>query len=1339
MKNKWLIGALSCVMATTLCLGIAACGGNGTSDEEIAQSGITMLNGIYLDGEGKVRDYETPADYLILSRTKVGDEFYSVNWSVTSETENIGQYVKIGTEADESARYTVEITRATFDIEYTLTASITVGNATKTADYGHKIPKKSAEDSATASLSFETTASRVSQTATQQVWKSNGITFTNDKASSSSDIVDSKNPVRLYKGSKVTIEFPGIRKIDFHSEDDQYKYYTNLKGNLTAAFSESELSFDDENFIASLTLATPSDKVEFVCSAGQARLFSIDVEVKEGGLSDAEKLSAAKSSLKFEQVNYFMADTVTLPTEHDGATLTWELKGTSEYVSVENGTLKVTSLPADETEVTLIAHLTLNEEKDDKELSIKLLPTPTLTNDGTATKPYTAAEAKSIAKLVDADGFFSLAGEAKAVYIHGYVIAAGEWNGDFNNWTNVYIADSKTAQTTDEGALIVYRLVADGTLLAQEEAALKVGAEITVLGYLQNFKGNTPEVAAHGSNNVTATAYNYVDDRTADQKITDSLAAVPATLIVSATGETALPATTEPEVTFTWALKDGEKLPQGTAFADGKLTVTTLPAADTTVKFVVTAKLTGATDQTKEISVTIKAEGAVAECFTPITAPAAGSDYYLAMDIKGVWYYSTGAKSGNYLGTTTDISKAAKVTLAASGSGWTLVTNGKYIEFESSTSGTKTYVNIMLKDSQTTGKVWTWNEEHSVFTMDEGGETYFMGTFDDYTTFNSAKISFITNDNEYIGKIGTYTGTVEPEPELPDPTKGTEIVADGATVFDFSDVAVAEANDYSEMSETAILAAFDNFEGLTLTKSKIYAGNNNATSGPSDYRSAGGFLRMGSGSANGTLTLTFTKDITKIQILCLGWSASDTIAIDGFNPATIGNTAQVAYTYTLTEAVKSFTITTAKRALIFKIAVTFADGSTVDPEPEHVHKYTYEYNEGEWTHTGTCNEAGCDETTVTAECTPAYNICPDCKHEFTQDEILTKLFASKADTTMKGTYSLTGKVLRIDTAYASNFGNVTFTMKVGDKEIQCFREKSSHSATVKPGDTVTVQGTLKHYYNGTKEFDTGCEITNLTVGELTNAEKVSEALRAVTLPASTAEDITLPESTIEGVTFSWESDTVTSIKVEDGKLKVTQTAESVSVKITLTATCGTDATDTKEFTVIVDAKLAEGSETAEMKYSGSTTNMKGDNGNNATTVGLDEEIFNITSEKLSGNNQVGLNAKGQIRLYKSESVKLHINISAQYKIISIKVTLTSDSPAKMDNLKVVVGTDTVTGTGMNADKTVATFAVDGAKVSLSNTHGSSQIYIESIEIVYAPVSATVQAPAQVAILPGKQF
>lgn len=67
-----------------------------------------------------------------------------------------------------------------------------------------------------ATLSFADMAQRTSYSASQQVWEQNGITFTNDKASSTNAVADYANPVRLYKSSNIKIEATReISKIEF--------------------------------------------------------------------------------------------------------------------------------------------------------------------------------------------------------------------------------------------------------------------------------------------------------------------------------------------------------------------------------------------------------------------------------------------------------------------------------------------------------------------------------------------------------------------------------------------------------------------------------------------------------------------------------------------------------------------------------------------------------------------------------------------------------------------------------------------------------------------------------------------------------------------------------------------------------------------------------------------------------------------------------------------------------------------------------------------------------------------------------------------------------------------
>lgn len=95
----------------------------------------------------------------------------------------------------------------------------------------------------------------------------------------------------------------------------------------------------------------------------------------------------------------------------------------------------------------------------------------------------------------------------------------------------------------------------------------------------------------------------------------------------------------------------------------------------------------------------------------------------------------------------------------------------------------------------------------------------------------------------------------------------------------------------------------------------------------------------------------------------------------------------------------------------------------------------------------------------------------------TEDEIIAAAFALGNGESLEGTYSLTGEVTEIVTAYNSSNKNITVNMKVkGDKIVQCYRMKADSADSPKVGDVITVTGSLKNY-KGTVEFDTGCTYT----------------------------------------------------------------------------------------------------------------------------------------------------------------------------------------------------------------------------------------------------------------------
>lgn len=114
----------------------------------------------------------------------------------------------------------------------------------------------------------------------------------------------------------------------------------------------------------------------------------------------------------------------------------------------------------------------------------------------------------------------------------------------------------------------------------------------------------------------------------------------------------------------------------------------------------------------------------------------------------------------------------------------------------------------------------------------------------------------------------------------------------------------------------------------------------------------------------------------------------------------------------------------------------------------------------------------------------------------TPEEILNAAYALEEGATLEGgSYTLTGVITSVDTAYSEQYKNVTVTIQVGDmadKLIQCFRLKGDGAADLKVGDKITVTGSICNY-KGTVEFNSGCTFVPV-------ADETTEA------PSTTAPD-----------------------------------------------------------------------------------------------------------------------------------------------------------------------------------------------------------------------------------------
>ena len=99
----------------------------------------------------------------------------------------------------------------------------------------------------------------------------------------------------------------------------------------------------------------------------------------------------------------------------------------------------------------------------------------------------------------------------------------------------------------------------------------------------------------------------------------------------------------------------------------------------------------------------------------------------------------------------------------------------------------------------------------------------------------------------------------------------------------------------------------------------------------------------------------------------------------------------------------------------------------------------------------------------------------------TPEKILEAALALRPGESLQDEVSLTGKVIDIETPYSPEFANITVNIRVNDVYIKCYRMTGNYLDRINPGDVLGVKGIIKNY-NGTIEFDIGCELTKLIAG-----------------------------------------------------------------------------------------------------------------------------------------------------------------------------------------------------------------------------------------------------------------
>ncbi len=509
MKNKWLIGLLSGALAVTLGMGLVACGGDGETktDAEIAKEAINTVKILY------DKDASTPKDYTVIGQTTVADTTYPITWTVSSDTSNIGDYVKVGTMDASTKLVTIGITQGEEVVNYKLKASVTVGEATESAEFEKNIPAKAVvkNDGSEANPFTVTDARAIGESL------ANGEFYQ----------VDGKNARVHIKGIVVN---PGSFKAasgnypdelervfiadDIEAEEaDQVKIQYILFNDVmeNPGNSTNPLGKGDEivvwGFIERYNDATTIYYAK-EDDAGETEYPEI-TSWKKAEKTDADRVAEAKEDLKIGETEYRVIGTFgTLPAKQGDATITWALKATSDALEIADGKLTVKNLPETDAKATLVATITYGAASDTKEFEVTVGKAPATAHEGTQNDPYTVADLFTKSKAIVGNDYLGGKDQPTQIYAEGYVVKVDGWGEQYSNWTKVYIADSLDATSADQ--VQVYRLGLDGTYL-KAEADLVVGAKITLCGYLQKYNGK-PEVSNSGDTNVKAVGYIRPDE-----------------------------------------------------------------------------------------------------------------------------------------------------------------------------------------------------------------------------------------------------------------------------------------------------------------------------------------------------------------------------------------------------------------------------------------------------------------------------------------------------------------------------------------------------------------------------------------------------------------------------------------------------------------------------------------------------------------------------------------------------------------------------------------------------------------------------------------------------------
>ena len=268
----------------TISDGTASVVANGTNSHKVMQyNGDSSLFACYVSAsQSAIALYKGVDASNIVSEKLPSPEFDEDNFVLNAKSiklvwNNVANAQKYAVSCDNNVQKETGVNYIIFDelkpdTDYTFTLTA-IGDGVFYTDSNSvsitvsTTPESTIVEEVSATLTFDNKNKRTTYTTSQQIWEENGITFTNDKSASTSNVGDYSKPARLYASSKVTVAAPGnITKIVFDCNSTSYA--TAMKNSIgsTATVSSDKVTVvldgTSESFeVAKLTAQVRIDAV----------------------------------------------------------------------------------------------------------------------------------------------------------------------------------------------------------------------------------------------------------------------------------------------------------------------------------------------------------------------------------------------------------------------------------------------------------------------------------------------------------------------------------------------------------------------------------------------------------------------------------------------------------------------------------------------------------------------------------------------------------------------------------------------------------------------------------------------------------------------------------------------------------------------------------------------------------------------------------------------------------------------------------------------------------------------------------------------------------------------